>query len=125
VLYTFTGIYAPISGVDLRENGCYIMSSGKLLTPTVSTTLKPYRWYLQPEARAGYATFYAPKQILVFEKDEFGTTGIEGAVMDDESAISWPADVYDLNGRLVMKQATSLDALPKGVYMIGGVKIIK
>ena len=125
VLYTFTGIYAPISGVDLRENGCYIMSSGKLLTPTVSTTLKPYRWYLQPEARAGYATFYAPKQILVFEKDEFGTTGIEGAVLDDESAISWPADVYDLNGRLVMKQATSLDALPKGVYMIGGVKIIK
>ena len=125
VLYTFTGIYAPISGVDLRENGCYIMSSGKLLTPTVSTTLKPYRWYLQPEARAGYATFYAPKQILVFEKDEFGTTGIEGAVMDDESAISWPADVYDLNGRLLMKQATSLDALPKGVYMIGGVKIIK
>ena len=123
--YTFHGVYAPRSGADLATNGCYVMSGGRLLTPTSTTTLKPFRWYLQVESRNGESMAKAPKQILVFEKDEFGTTGIEGAVMDDERAISWPADVYDLNGRLVMKQATSLDALPKGVYMIDGVKVLK
>ena len=36
-----------------------------------------------------------------------------------------PADVYSLNGRLVKKQATSLEGLPKGVYIIRGRKVVK
>ena len=122
--HTFIGTYETIQADVLRENGCYVMSGGKLLTPTASSVLKPYRWYLYPEVRAGYTTFYAPKQILVFEKGEYDTTGIEG-VMDEQSEVSWPANVYDLNGRLVKKQATSLDALPNGVYVINGVKVVK
>ena len=34
-------------------------------------------------------------------------------------------DVYDLNGRKVRSGTTSLEGLPKGVYIIGGRKVIK
>ena len=36
-----------------------------------------------------------------------------------------PFDVYDLNGRKVRYQATSLKGLPKGVYVVNGQKIVK
>ena len=36
----------------------------------------------------------------------------------------WPADVYDIHGRLVRKQAASLDGLSKGVYIINGQKVV-
>lgn len=36
-----------------------------------------------------------------------------------------PADVYDLNGRLVRKAARSLDNLPQGVYIVNGKKYIR
>ena len=36
-----------------------------------------------------------------------------------------PADIYSLDGRLVKKSATSLEGLPKGVYIIRGRKVVK
>ena len=36
-----------------------------------------------------------------------------------------PLNVYDLNGRLVLRGARSLDTLPKGVYVVNGKKFIK
>lgn len=124
-LYTFVGTYAPIAGSELADDGCYVMSSGKLLTPTQTTTLKPFRWYLKHENRSGYPVALAPKQILVFENGNFDTTDIEYAFMDGDSKVLWPADVYNLNGQLVLKHATNLDALPKGVYLVKGKKIMK
>lgn len=37
----------------------------------------------------------------------------------------WPADIYDIHGRLIRTQATSLDGLKKGVYIINNHKAIK
>ena len=34
-------------------------------------------------------------------------------------------DVYDLNGRKVRSGSTSLDGLPRGIYIVGGRKVIK
>ena len=48
------------------------------------------------------------------------TTGI-----DVNSVVAETFDVYDLNGRKVLHQATSLDALPNGVYIVNGKKIVK
>ena len=36
-----------------------------------------------------------------------------------------PFDVYDLNGRMVKSQVTSLDGLPRGIYIINGKKVMK
>ena len=37
----------------------------------------------------------------------------------------WPADIYDLHGRLVRKAATSLEGLGKGVYIVDKQKLVR
>ena len=51
---------------------------------------------------------------------EVEVTGIESVTQEE-----WPADVYDLNGRMVKAQAENLDELPKGVYIVNGKKFVK
>ena len=53
--------------------------------------------------------------------DDDGTTGID-AVGEGETE---PYDVYDLSGRMVLHQVTSLDGLSKGVYIVNGRKVLK
>ena len=51
--------------------------------------------------------------------DDDETTGIE------EMTIAEPFDVYDLSGRKVLHQVTSLDGLPNGIYIVNGRKVLK
>lgn len=37
----------------------------------------------------------------------------------------WPADVYDLHGRLVRKAATSLEGLGRGIYIVDKQKVVR
>jgi hypothetical protein len=55
--------------------------------------------------------------------DDDGTTGIEG--LDEKPAAVEPYDVYDLSGRKVRHQVTSLDGLPNGIYIVNGRKVLK
>ena len=50
-------------------------------------------------------------------------TGIDD--MDVDPAAVEPFDVYDLNGRKVLHQVTSLDGLPDGIYIVNGRKVMK
>ena len=34
-------------------------------------------------------------------------------------------DIYDLNGRKVRSGCTSLEGLPRGIYIVGGKKVIR
>ena len=43
----------------------------------------------------------------------------------ESSAVIEPFDVYDLSGRKVLHQVTSLDGLPDGIYIVNGKKILK
>ncbi len=54
------------------------------------------------------------------EGDDDELTGIEENVVAAE-----PFDVYDLSGRKVLHQVTSLDGLPDGIYIVNGKKILK
>ena len=54
------------------------------------------------------------------EGDDDELTGIEENVVALE-----PFDVYDLSGRKVLHQVTSLDGLSDGVYIVNGKKIMK
>ena len=36
----------------------------------------------------------------------------------------WPADIYDLSGRMIKKNSTSLENLDKGIYFIKGHKVV-
>lgn len=69
-----------------------------------------------------YQTGYvlaADSKPVVFKED---TTGI-GHV--ENSAALWPADIYDLKGRRVRRNATNMEALPKGIYVVNGKKIVR
>lgn len=50
-----------------------------------------------------------------------GTTGINGIVVSNGEAF----DVFSISGQKVKAKATSLDGLPKGIYVINGQKILK
>ncbi len=43
----------------------------------------------------------------------------------ENPGVEEPFDVYDLNGRMVKSQVTSLDGLPSGIYIVNGKKILK
>ena len=43
----------------------------------------------------------------------------------ESPAVPEPFDVYDLSGRKVLHQVTSLDGLPDGIYIVNGKKILK
>ena len=50
---------------------------------------------------------------------------IDATVIESiESVAAEPFDVYDMSGRKVLTQVTSLDGLPNGVYIINGKKMI-
>ena len=57
------------------------------------------------------------------EDDDDEVTGIE--TIEEAPAIAEPYDVYDLSGRKVLDQVTSLDGLPNGIYIVNGKKILK
>ena len=40
-----------------------------------------------------------------------------------ESDTEWPADIYDIQGRLVRRQAMSLEGLEKGIYIVNKRKV--
>lgn len=42
-----------------------------------------------------------------------------------ESDTEWPADIFDIQGRLIRHQATSLEGLDKGIYIINQRKVVK
>ncbi|WP_197020324.1 MBG domain-containing protein [Prevotella sp. P6B1] len=48
-----------------------------------------------------------------------GSTGINGIIMNGE-----PQEIYDLQGHKVKAKATTLEGLPRGVYIVNGKKIV-
>ena len=55
--------------------------------------------------------------------DDDELTDIED--MEIDPAVTEPFDVYDLTGRKVLHQVTSLDGLPNGIYIVNGKKVLK
>ena len=54
--------------------------------------------------------------------DEEDATGLDEV---ENASATKPFDVYDLSGRKVLHQVTSLDGLPAGIYIVNGKKIMK
>ena len=52
--------------------------------------------------------------------------GIDGIIDGSHcvTAHDAPANIYDLNGRLVRSQATTTEGLPAGIYLMNGRKVI-
>lgn len=50
------------------------------------------------------------------------TSGIQQT--ENEPATKSSEDIYDLSGRKIINQSASLKTLPKGIYIVGGRKVV-
>lgn len=118
--YTFQGYYNY--GQNLAQNDYYISKAGNFCQWTNSATnIKSTRAVLHSNGSSA-------KLELVFNsiEDEDQVTGIE--VVYDEATdnviVVKNANVYNTRGQLVRRNANSLDGLPKGVYIVNGIKYV-
>ena len=51
-------------------------------------------------------------------------SGVEEIVAPDTNQSTWPCSVYSITGKCVRMNATSLDGLPAGLYIVGGKKVV-
>lgn len=109
--YTFTGVFDN----GFVPQGSYFLSSNKYYKATKadSNPLKGYRTYLS-------AVTTAPAKALSFMIMPM-TTAIENLNTDILPATG---NIYSIDGRLVRRDATSTDGLPKGLYIMNGKKVI-
>ena len=100
-------------------------TSGAIITiditaaPTFETgtiTLKNIE-IVSPDNTAENPVFSKPDNVVI----TIGTSGITSMTMNNE----YQGNVYTLQGVKVAKNATSLDNLEKGIYIINGRKVVK
>lgn len=124
--YVFQGTYSGVSGSDMYSNGYYTFSEGTLCkAASASAALGGFRWYVSVEDRAtGLPVSPAalPAKMRIVENERGEATGIAAAPA--AAPLLKDAPVYDLNGRRVGK-ADAIGALPKGVYIVNGKKVIR
>lgn len=121
-------------GSEQRDDlsGDYFMNKGTMykVPSTKQYGLKAFRcWFDLTGNTDNGSTATAPaKEVsLVIDGIEDNTTGIDTVVGDPSSASAKAhtgAGVYNLNGQLV-RPGTSLDGLPKGIYIVNGKKVKK
>lgn len=107
--YNMCGVFGKYA---MNTNGTelFLKTDGKFYVPAVGKeTMKGFRAY-----------FLVPKNTAAAALNlSFGdATGINGVAADAEKNVK----VYNVNGQYV---GTSLEALPKGLYIVGGKKVLK
>lgn len=107
--YNMCGVFGKY---EMNTNGSelFLTTQGKFAVPAPTTNvMKGFRaYFIAPKNTAGAALNLS-----------FGeATGIDGVAADAEKNVK----VYNVNGQYV---GTSLDALPKGLYIVGGKKVLK
>ena len=124
--YEFRGTYAGVSGADMLSGSYYAFAGGTLCkAASESAALGGFRWYVRVTDRAtGLPVSPAalPAKMRIVEKEGGEATGIAAAPAT--APLLKDAPVYDLNGRRVGK-ADAMDALPKGIYIVNGKKVIR
>lgn len=106
-------VYGTFGKYTMKTDGTelFLKTDGKFYIPAAGTaTMKGFRAYFYNinGSTAGAALNLS-----------FGdATGIDGVAADAEKSVK----VYNVNGQYV---GTSLEALPKGLYIVGGKKVLK
>jgi hypothetical protein len=141
--YAFTGTYYTQTSADVTAEGSFIKEGDYIIQndmfyQVVSTKKYGMRGYRAWFHDRGVGTGAKPETLMftVYERPE--ATEIdeptdpddpnEPIIVDKISAIDslsiTPQDIYTLGGQLVRKNATTVDGLAKGMYIMGGKKIV-
>ncbi len=108
-----TSSYVPASSYVLGAN------DGKWYFTQSSLPIKGFRCWIATgnDALAKQLTF------MIDDEEEAGIiTGIEGVIMANDKEIS--GTVYNINGQVVRRNASTLEGLPKGIYIVNNKKYI-
>lgn len=114
----FKGTYTQQN--NLIPAGSYLLSDGKWYHMTVDVkSVKGFRTWLEPENGLSNVNVQFSIDGVI---DGDTTNSIEGIENDINSKAN--NKVYNMNGQLVRNGSTSLEGLPKGVYIVNNKKYI-
>ena len=121
---TFRGTYGYEEGVTAPK-GSYFVSNGKVYHLTKDTKLYGFRGYIQETDAQGNPlssqSAAAPLSMRVIDYNG-GTTDIGAVGVDENNAANATGTILDLQGRIVRRNSSSTDGLPKGIYIVDGRK---
>lgn len=96
-------------------SGSYVLSRGDMYHIKKETPVKGFRCWFTFNGNA-------PK-IVSLAIDGIAEGALPTGLEDLVDTRLQPSDIYNANGQLVRRGATTLDGLPKGVYIVNGKKI--
>lgn len=125
----FVGTYIKLSDDDKIPANSYVLNgnnvggtAGVWYYRTVKTASKGFRGWLQTiDGNASNGIKYSIDGVE--ETANGATTSIDNVLDENNTTIS--GNVYTLGGQLVKANATSLDGLAAGIYIVGGKKVVK
>lgn len=118
--YNFCGLLQPTvikDAVSASQVPVYI-SGNHLYKDTGTTPMKGFRAYFEFPSVYPDGTTATPAKSMAFNIDGGMTTAVDRVAVDH---IAGNAEVYNLQGQRV---ASSVDNLPKGIYIINGRKVM-
>ncbi len=113
--WTMEGVYASTTLTNEQIDGTvYYIAQDQFwkANTEVGLTIPAFRAYFHGPAGEGAAKF----RIKVLDGDAT-------SIVDLQQGIELRGDIYTLGGQLVRKNATSLEGLQRGTYIIGGKKV--
>lgn len=113
--YTFVGSYDAVMSMSGKYGIATIDDVQKIILDGANSTLKATRAYFTKQGEQP-----AQVRINLYGEGGNGTTGI--GQVDNGAAQTY--DVYTLQGVQVLKGATSLNGLQKGIYIVNGKKVV-
>lgn len=116
-----TYLYKKATGTDhsIPANS-YILSNGVWYYHTAGVhNVKGLRGWLETGKKAP-----AGVKFFINGIEEGEATAIEGIENSMEVSKKINSNIYNLNGQLVRSNSTSVDGLDKGIYIIGGKKVV-
>lgn len=111
--YTFVGSYDAVISMSSKYGVATIDDVQKVILGGKNATLKATRAYFTKKGEL-------PAQVRINLFGENGTTGIDQ--MENNGVQAY--DVYTLQGVQVLKGASSLNGLQKGIYIVNGKKVV-
>lgn len=109
--YTYPTVLSNAGGQD------YYIVGDEFKSSRGGTKIKGYRAWFK------VVTGSAVKS-LGWNPNTDDATSVEMVQTLDGTLVSWPADIYTLSGQLVRRQATDTKGLPRGIYFVGGQKLL-
>lgn len=104
--------YTPSFASTTAPQGAYVLSQNVVYHLTSAMAMKGFRAYFVENATSAKISTWSLDGVV---------TGIEEIDMQEAQ----PFDVYNMNGQKVRANATSLDGLSNGVYIVNGKKVVK